>query len=85
MIRTIPVVLAAWLLVAAPAKAASPLACTRMILEQARTIVASSQTHNEKLAALSALFSNFFDSPERPLPCNGVKPGPYLVLPLLPR
>jgi phospholipid transport system substrate-binding protein len=62
MRRTVPIVLVGWLLLASPAQAASPLAYTRTILEQARTIVASSQTHNEKLAALSALFSKFLDS-----------------------
>ncbi len=62
MRRTVPIVLVGWLLLAPPAQAASPLAYTRTILEQARTIVASGQTHNEKLAALSVLFSKFLDS-----------------------
>jgi ABC-type transporter MlaC component len=60
--RTLSIVLVVWLLIVAPARAASPLEYTRTILEQARAIVASSQTHDEKLAALSALFSKFLDS-----------------------
>jgi len=60
--RATPMVLAVWLLLAAPALAAGPLGYTRTILEQARTIVASSQNHNEKLADLSVLFSKFLDS-----------------------
>jgi phospholipid transport system substrate-binding protein len=59
--RTLSIVLVVWLLIVAPARAASPLEYTRTILEQARAIVASSQTHDEKLAALSALFSKFLD------------------------
>jgi phospholipid transport system substrate-binding protein len=50
-----------WLLLAAPAKAA-PLDYTRGILEQARTIVAGNQAHNEKLTALSVLFGKFLDT-----------------------
>ncbi len=52
------------LFVAMPAWAASatPLDYTRTVLEQARTIVAGGQTHDEKLAALSSLFSRFLDS-----------------------
>jgi ABC-type transporter MlaC component len=46
----------------ASAKAATPLDYTRTILEQASTIVAGNQTHNEKLAALSVLFDNFLDT-----------------------
>jgi phospholipid transport system substrate-binding protein len=59
--RTLSIVLVVWLL-AAPAQAASPLDYTRTILDQAHAIVASSQTHNEKLAALTALFSKFLDT-----------------------
>jgi phospholipid transport system substrate-binding protein len=40
----------------------TPLDYTRTILERARTIVAGGQTHDEKLAALSALFSKFLDT-----------------------
>jgi phospholipid transport system substrate-binding protein len=47
---------------AAPAKRVTPLAYTRTILEQARTIVASNQTHDQKVAALSRLFAKFLDT-----------------------
>jgi phospholipid transport system substrate-binding protein len=56
------IVLLALLFTAGPARAATPLEYTRTILEQARTIVASNQTHDEKLAALSTLFSKFLDA-----------------------
>jgi phospholipid transport system substrate-binding protein len=62
--RTLSVMLVAVLLMAAPARAASPLDYTRTTLEQARAIVASNQTHDEKLAALSILFSKFLDTDE---------------------
>ena len=62
--RTLSILLAVWFLLVAPARAASPLDYTRTTLEQARVIVASSQTHNEKLAALSVLFSKFLDTDE---------------------
>ena len=62
--RTLSVMLVAVLLVVAPARAASPLDYTRTTLEQARAIVVSNQTHNEKLAALSALFGKFLDTDE---------------------
>jgi phospholipid transport system substrate-binding protein len=62
MMRSLPIVLVVWLLLVAPAKAATPLDYTRTILEQARTIVAGNQTHNEKLAALSVLFGKFLDT-----------------------
>lgn len=66
MTRTLSIVLAVWLLLLAPARAASPapLEYTRTVLEQARAIVASSQSHNEKLAALSTLFGKFLDTDE---------------------
>jgi len=51
-----------WLCLAASAWAADPLAYTRTTLEQARAIVNSDQTHNEKLAALSVLFTKFLDT-----------------------
>ena len=60
--RTLSIMLVVWLFLAAPAHAATPLEYTRATLEQARTIVAGSQTHNEKLAALSTLFSKFLDT-----------------------
>jgi phospholipid transport system substrate-binding protein len=62
MTRPIPILLAIWLFLAIQAQASSPLAYTRTILEQARTIVASDQTHNQKLDALSVLFSKFLDT-----------------------
>jgi hypothetical protein len=49
------------LLMTAPAKAATPLDYTRMILQQAGTIVAGNQTHDQKLA-LSFLYGNFLDT-----------------------
>ena len=64
MIRGIPTVLAVWLLLVTPAQASTPLDYTRTILDQARTIVASNQTDNGKLAALSALLGKFLDSDE---------------------
>ncbi len=57
---------AAWMCAAcwfvAPAWAATPLEYTRSILQQTRAIVDSDQTHNDKLAALSALLKNFLDT-----------------------
>jgi phospholipid transport system substrate-binding protein len=55
-------ILLAWLMIVAPATAATPLDYTRTILEQARTIVAGKQNHNEKLTALSVLFGKFLDT-----------------------
>ena len=47
----------------APAWAAvTPLQYTQSTLEQARAIVDSDQTHNEKLAALSTLMKHFLDT-----------------------
>jgi len=63
MMRALPILLVFWLL-AAPAEAASPLDYTRTTLEQARSIVASSQANNEKLVALSVLFGKFLDTDE---------------------
>jgi phospholipid transport system substrate-binding protein len=62
MIRAMPILLVLWLLLAAPAMAVTPLDYSRTTLEQARAIVASSQTHDEKLAALSTLFGKFLDT-----------------------
>jgi phospholipid transport system substrate-binding protein len=64
MIRRLPIILAVWFLLVAPAKAATPLDYTRMILQQARSIVTSNQTHNHKLAPLSVLFGKFLDTDE---------------------
>ena len=64
MIRRPPMVLAAWLLLAAGAQASTPLDYTRTILDQARTIVASNQSQTGKLATLSVLFGKFLDSDE---------------------
>jgi phospholipid transport system substrate-binding protein len=50
------------LLLAVPVWAASPLESTRATLEQARAIVASDRTHNDKLAELNALFRTFLDT-----------------------
>ncbi len=60
--RRLPIILVVWLLLVAPAKAATPLDYTRTILEQARTIVAGNQSHNEKPVALSLLFGKFLDT-----------------------
>jgi phospholipid transport system substrate-binding protein len=62
MIARFPIILVVCLALAAPAKAATPLDYTRTILEQARMIVTDNQTHNEKVAALSALFGKFLDT-----------------------
>jgi len=64
MIRALPILVVCWLLLAAPAQAVTPLDYTRTTLEQARTIVASSQANSEKLAALSVLFGKFLDTDE---------------------
>ena len=62
MMRGLPIVMLVSLLLAAPARAATPLDYTRTVLEQARTIVAGNQSHDEKLAALSTLFGKFLDT-----------------------
>ena len=62
MTRVKRIAFVVWLCLVAPAWAASPLEYTRATLEQARAIVGSNQTHNEKLAALSVLFTNFLDT-----------------------
>lgn len=51
-----------WLCLTATAWAASPLEYARATLEQARAIVSSDQNHNDKLAALSVLFTKFLDT-----------------------
>ena len=60
--RRLSIIMAVWFVLAGSAQAAAPLDCTRAILQQARTIAADNQTHNEKLAALSALFGKFLDT-----------------------
>ena len=60
--RRLSIIIAVWFALAGSAQAAAPLDYTRTILQQARTIVADNQTHNEKLAALSALFGKFLDT-----------------------
>lgn len=72
MIPKLSIVVLVWLVLAAPAAAASsaaaaykavtPLDYTCKILDQARTIVAGNQTHDQKLAGLSALFGEFLDT-----------------------
>ena len=51
-----------WLCLTATAWAASPLEYTRATLEQACAIVSRDQNHNDKLAALSVLFTKFLDT-----------------------
>jgi phospholipid transport system substrate-binding protein len=60
--RTLSMLLVVCFLLVAPAQAATPLDYTRATLEQARTIVAGTQSHDEKLASLSTLFSKFLDT-----------------------
>ncbi len=62
MTRVKLIALVVWVCLAGPAWAADPLEYTRATLEQARAIVGSDQTHNDKLAALSSLFRNFLDT-----------------------
>ena len=66
----LPIVVMVWLVLNASGRAATPTAAnavgpldyTRTILDQARTIVAGSQTHDQKVAALSVLFGEFLDT-----------------------
>jgi phospholipid transport system substrate-binding protein len=53
---------ATWFCFASVAWAATPLEYTRATLEQTRAIVDSTRTHDEKLAALSALLKDFLDT-----------------------
>ena len=62
VICAVSILLVGWLMLATAAEAVTPLNYTRTTLEQARTIVASSQPNNEKLAALSVLFGKFLDT-----------------------
>ena len=52
----------AWLCLTGTAMALTPLEFTRATLEQARSIVDSERTHNEKLAALFDLLEDFLDT-----------------------
>jgi phospholipid transport system substrate-binding protein len=60
--RRLSIIITVWFVLVGSAQAAAPLDYTRTILQQARTIVADNQTHNEKLAALSVLFGKFLDT-----------------------
>ena len=60
--RTLVLVFVLWFGPATVAIAAGPLDYTRTTLDQARAIVANSQSHNDKLAALSDLFGKFLDT-----------------------
>ena len=62
MTRVKRIAFVVWLCLAGSAWAASPLEYTRATLDQARAIVGGDQTHNDKLAALSVLFSKFLDT-----------------------
>jgi len=70
MIARMSIILAICSLLAASASGASPqptgtvspLDYTRSILEQASTIVAGNQTHEQKIAALTAVFARFLDT-----------------------
>ena len=53
---------AAWLSLASAALAVTPLDYSRATLEQTRAIVDSTRTHDQKLAALSALLKTFLDT-----------------------
>jgi phospholipid transport system substrate-binding protein len=53
---------AAWLCLAGVAWAVTPLDYTRATLEQTRSIVDSTRTHDEKLNALEALLKTFLDT-----------------------
>ena len=60
--KALGLIWAAALLLAVPVWAATPLEATRSTLEQARAIVASDRTHNDKLAELNTLFRTFLDT-----------------------
>lgn len=60
--RSLRLACLAWFCFVCPAWAASPLQYTRATLDQARAIVSGDQTHDAKLAALSALFRKFLDT-----------------------
>ena len=60
--RNPSIALAVWLLLVAPANAATPLDYTRTILGQVHTIVEGNQPQDQKLAALAALLGKFLDT-----------------------
>jgi len=60
--RNPAIALAVWLLLVAPANAATPLDYTRTILGQVHTIVEGNQPQDQKLAALAALLGKFLDT-----------------------
>jgi ABC-type transporter MlaC component len=62
MMRSLLSVLALWLVLVAPARAATPLDYTRTVLEQVQAVVACNQTQDAKMAALSALLAKFLDT-----------------------
>lgn len=62
MMRSLLSVLALWLVLVAPARAATPLDYTRTVLEQVQAVVAGNQTQDAKMAALSALLAKFLDT-----------------------
>jgi ABC-type transporter MlaC component len=62
MMRSLLSVLALWLVLVAPARAATPLEYTRTVLEQVQAVVAGNQTQDAKMAALSALLAKFLDT-----------------------
>ena len=53
---------AAWLCLVGAARAVTPLDYTRATLEQTRSIVDSTRTHDQKLIALAALLKTFLDT-----------------------
>lgn len=62
MMRSLLRVLALWLVLVAPARAATPLDYTRTVLEQVQAVVAGNQNQDAKMAALSALLAKFLDT-----------------------
>jgi ABC-type transporter MlaC component len=62
MMRSLLSVLALWLVLAAPARAATPLDYTRTVLQQVQAVVAGNQTQDAKMAALSELLAKFLDT-----------------------
>jgi ABC-type transporter MlaC component len=62
MMRSLLSVLALWLVLVAPARAATPLDYTRTVLQQVQAVVAGNQTQDAKMAALSELLAKFLDT-----------------------
>jgi ABC-type transporter MlaC component len=62
MMRSLLSVLALWLVLVAPARAATPLDYTRTVLQQVQAVVAGNQTQDAKMAALSQLLAKFLDT-----------------------